>query len=64
MIGTAEGVRLFQYRVEQWGEVTGGAVDDLQDLRSRGLLLERVAGLGDQPRALHRDHSLRGEILQ
>ena len=36
----------------------------LQHLGGRGLLLQRLARLGDQPRVLHRDHRLRREILQ
>ena len=33
-------------------------------LGGRGLLLQRLARLGDQPRVLHRDDRLRGEVLQ
>ena len=33
-------------------------IDDLQDLGGRGLLLQCLAGLGDQPRILDRDHRL------
>ena len=33
-------------------------------LGGRGLLLQGLARLGDQPRVLHRDHRLRREILQ
>ena len=33
-------------------------------LGGRGLLLQRLARLGDQPRVLHRDDRLRREILQ
>ena len=57
-------MRLLQHRVEHRREVAGRAIDDLQYLGGRGLLLQRLARLGDQPRILHRDHRLRGEILQ
>ena len=57
-------MRLFQHRVEHRREVAGRGVDDLQHLGGRGLLLQRLARLGDQPRVLHRDDRLRREILQ
>jgi hypothetical protein len=59
----AEAVRLFQYRVEHRREVAGRGVDDLQHLGGRGLLLQRLARLGQQPRVFHSDHRLRGEAL-
>src|SRR5262245_49312238 len=37
--------------------------DDLQHLRSRGLLLQRFAQLVEQPRVLYGDDDLGGEIL-
>ena len=37
---------------------------DAQNFRRRGLLFERLARLGQQPRVLHRDDRLRREILQ
>ena len=57
-------MRLFQHRVEHRREIAGRGVDDLQYLGGRGLLLQRLARLGDQPRVLHRDDRLRGEVLQ
>ncbi len=39
------------------------AADDLQDLRGRGLLLERLLGLVEQAHVLDRDHRLVGEGL-
>ena len=36
----------------------------LQHLGGRCLLLQRLARLGHQPRILHRDDRLRGEVLQ
>jgi hypothetical protein len=37
--------------------------DDAQDFRCRGLPLQRLLGLIEQPRVLHRDQPLRGEGL-
>src|SRR6516162_5648409 len=56
--------RLLQHRVEDRGEIARRAVDDPQHLGGRGLLLQGLARLGDQPRILHRDHRLRREVLQ
>ena len=50
--------------VEHRREVAGRGIDDLQHLSGRGLLLQGLAGLGDQTRVLDRDDRLRGEILQ
>ena len=60
----AEPHGLFEHRVEHRREVAGRGVDDLQHLGGRGLLLQRLARLGQQPCILHRDHRLRGKILQ
>src|SRR5712692_2902718 len=57
----AEPHHLFEHSVEHRREVAGRAVDDLQYLGGRGLLLKRFARLGDQPRVLHRDHRLIGK---
>ena len=62
--GLAERVRLFQHRIEHRREIAGRGIDDLQYLGGRGLLLQRLARLGDQPRILHRDDRLRREVLQ
>jgi hypothetical protein len=62
--GAAEGVCLVEHRTEHRREVAGRAVDDLQHLRGRGLLVERLARLGHQPRILHRDDRLRREIFE
>ena len=58
---SAEPVRLFQYRIEHRREIAGRRIDDLQHLGGRGLLLQRLALLGQQPRVLDRDHRLIGE---
>src|SRR5215470_198816 len=62
--GPAEGVRLIQDRVKHRRQIARRRIDDLQDLSGRGLLLQRLARLGEEPRVLHRDNRLRREILQ
>ena len=61
MRGLAQPHRLFQHRVEHRREIAGRGVDDLQHLGGRGLLLQRLALFGDQPRVLDRDHRLISE---
>ena len=61
---SAQPHRLFEHRVEHWCEIAGRGIDDLQYLSGRGLLLQRLARLGQEPRIFHRYHRLRGEILQ
>ena len=56
--------RLFQHRIEHWREVAGRGIDDLQYFGGRGLLFQRFARLGQEPRILHRDYRLRRELLQ
>ena len=56
--------RLFQHRIEHRRQIAGRGIDHLQHLGGRGLLLQRLALFGDQPRILHRDHRLCGEVLQ
>ena len=62
--GVAEAYRLFQHRIEHRRQIAGRGVDHLQHLGGRGLLFQRLPLLGDQPRVLHRDHRLGGEVLQ
>src|SRR5215472_18828724 len=64
VVGAAEAVCLFEDRIEDWGEIAGRGVDDLQHLGSSGLLLQRFAGLSQEPRVLHRNYRLRPKILQ
>jgi hypothetical protein len=64
VICLAEASRLFKKRVEDRGEVAGRGIDNLQDLRGRGLLLQRLARLGQEPRVLHCDDGLRREIFE
>jgi len=54
-------VRLLQYRIEYWREIAGRGVDDLRYLGGRGLLLQRLTRLGQEPRVFHRDHRLISE---
>ena len=62
--GFAQPHRLFEHRVEDRREVAGRRVDHLQYLGGRGLLLQGLARLGQEPRVLHRDHRLRREVFQ
>ena len=62
--GVAQPDRLFEHRVEHRGEIAGRGIDDLQDLGGRGLLVQRLAGLGNEPRILHRDDRLGGEVFE
>ena len=57
-------VRLFQDSVEHRGEIAGRGIDDLEYLGGRGLLLQSLVRLGQEPRILHRDDRLRREVLE
>src|ERR1700751_2031861 len=61
--GFAQARRLFEDRVEHWGEIAWRGIDDRKYLSGRGLLRQGLARLGQQPRILHRDYRLRREIL-
>src|SRR5712691_6439281 len=61
---TAKSSRLVEDRLANRSEVTGRRVDDPQHLRGRGLLLQGLAGFGDEARVLHRDHRLSSEVFQ
>ena len=50
--------------VEHRREIAGRGVDDLQHLGGRGLLLQRLARLSQEPRVFHCDDRLRREVLQ
>jgi hypothetical protein len=43
--GLAQPRRFLQHRVPDWREVAGRGIDDLQDLRGRGLLSEGLVAL-------------------
>ena len=64
MVDAANALRLVEDRIEHRREVAGRGIDDLQHLGGRGLLLQGFARLGDEPRVLHRDDRLSGEVLQ
>ena len=54
-------MRLLQNRIEHRRQIARRGVDHLQHLGGRGLLFQRLALLGQQPRVLDRDHRLIGE---
>ncbi len=62
--GLAKTDGLVEHRIEHRREVAGRAVDDLQHLGGRGLLLQGLARLGEQPDVLNRNNRLVGEGLE
>ena len=62
--GPAQPHRLLQHCIEHRRQITGRGIDNLQHLRDRCLLFQRLALLGQQPRILQRDHRLMGEAFQ
>src|SRR6516162_11490373 len=56
--------RLLQHRLKHRRQIAWRAVDDPQHLSGRSLLLQRLARLCNQPRVLHCNDRLRGEVLQ
>src|SRR5882762_3890183 len=70
-ISLAKSCRSLDQILQHWFELRIRTADDLQHVAGRGLVFQRfleipgaVARLGDQPRVLHRDDRLRGEVLQ
>src|SRR5215471_19288611 len=63
-IDPAQPVCFLQYCLEYRREVAGRGIDDLQYFGGRSLLLQCLACLGQQPRVLHCDDRLCGEVLQ
>jgi hypothetical protein len=55
---------LLQYCFEDGREIARRGIDDLQDLGSRSLLLQRLTRLVDKPRVLDSNDRLRREVLQ
>jgi hypothetical protein len=49
----AKGKSPFQHRVEDGRKIPRRRIDDAEHFSSRRLLLQRLAGLGQQPRILH-----------
>src|SRR5437660_816034 len=58
--GFAQPYGFFEHSAEHRGEIAGRGVDDLEDLGGRGLLLQSLARLGQEPRILDRDDRLIG----
>src|SRR5262249_15978339 len=58
-----EGLRLRDDRREYRLQLARRGVDDAEDFGRRGPLFEGLARLGQEPRVLHCDHCLSGEIL-
>ena len=68
LLGLAQPRRGFDEGIEHRLQIEGRAADDLEHVRGRGLLLERLAQLRgprldlvEQPHVLDRDHRLVGE---
>ena len=62
-VSLAQPRRSLDHCLEHRREIAGRGIDDAQHLGRRGLLLQRLARLGDEPRVLDRDDRLRREIL-
>jgi len=63
-IGGADSNRSFGQVLQHRIEVERRSADDLQHIAGRGLLLQRLAPLSQEPRVLHCDDRLRREVLQ
>ena len=57
-------MRPLQYCLEDRREVPGRRIDDAEHLSGRGLLLQGLTRLGQEPRVLHRDHRLRSKAFE
>src|SRR6516162_3499318 len=55
---------LAEHRLKYWPEIAGRGIDDAQHLGRRGLLLQSLARLGQEPRVLHCDDRFRREVLE
>jgi hypothetical protein len=62
--GVAEAGSFVEDGIENCGEIAGRAVDDMQHLSGRSLLLQGLPRFGEEPRIFHRDHRLRSEIFE
>ena len=56
--------RLIEHRIEDRRKFARRRIDDLKNLGSGGLLVQCLAGLGQEPRILHRDHCLSGKVFE
>ena len=63
-LGFAQLRGLFEHGVEHRLQLAWRRIDDLQHLGGRRLPFQRLTLLGKQPCVFHRDHRLRGEVLQ
>ena len=61
-LGLADARGVLQHRLEHRLQFARRARDDLQHVGGRGLLLQRLAQLVEQPRVLDRDDGLGGEV--
>jgi hypothetical protein len=64
VVDTTNALRFVEYCVKHRREVARRGINDLQYLGGRGLLLQGLARLGQEPRVLHRDDRLPRKILQ
>jgi len=64
VVRAAKGLRPFEHRVEDWRQIARRGIDDTQHLGGRGLLLQRLTRLGNEPRIFHRYHCLSGEVFE
>ncbi len=71
LLGIAKPRRGLDQHLQHRLEIGARLADHLEDFAGRGLVLERLLQIvrappqfTEQPRVLHRDHRLRGEILQ
>src|SRR5580700_8968982 len=63
-LGLANSYRILQHGLKNWLEVAGRFRNDLQHLRCRCLLLQRLAQFIEQPRVLDGDDGLGGEVSE
>src|SRR5262249_42635888 len=60
----AQCMGFFEDRLEHRREIAGRGVDDTQHFGRGRLLLQRFASFGNEPRILHRNYGLSGEVLE
>ncbi len=62
--GVADAHGICQHRLKNRFEISWRTADDAQHIRSRRLLLQRLAQFAEQPGVLDGDHRLGGEVRQ